>query len=152
MGIRRWHYHSDMTRTVVTGSPPKDRRYKDIYSIVLDAQSAAFEILRPGVSCREVDAAARNVIDRAGYGANFGHGLGHGVGLEIHEEPRLNPRSTQQLEPGMVVSVEPGIYIPGFGGVRIEDLVVVTKNGFQNLNSSSKRFRCIDWQGSGKCV
>lgn len=129
-------YCSDLTRTVVVGEP--DARQREIYDLVLRAQEAGLAALQPGRTGREVDAAARDVIAAAGYGDNFGHSLGHGVGLEVHEGPRLSRRGDTVLEPGMVVTVEPGIYIPGWGGVRIEDLVVVRPGGYQNLTSMGK--------------
>ena len=141
MGVKAGYYHSDMTRTVVVGKASP--RHREIYEIVLEAQERALAAIRPGAACRDVDARARDFIAQAGYGEYFGHGLGHGVGLQIHEGPTLNPRSGQVLEEGMVVTVEPGIYIPGFGGVRIEDLVVVTRDGYRNLTSVPKRFRSI---------
>jgi Xaa-Pro aminopeptidase len=141
MGVRRDHYHSDMTRTVFLGTPTT--RHRHVYNIVLQAQAAALRKVRAGVACRDVDRAARDVIARAGFGEYFGHGLGHGVGLEIHEAPALNPRSDDTLAAGNVITIEPGIYIPGFGGVRIEDLIVVTRSGFVNLTSAAKRFQSI---------
>ena len=139
MGVRKAHYHSDMTRTVGWGTPSP--RHREIYNLVLDAQKQALAIIKPGIAAREVDAVARNIISSAGYGEAFQHGLGHGVGLEIHEGPTLNARSNDVLQAGHVVTVEPGIYIPGFGGVRIEDLVVVTKDGYRNLTSAPKIYR-----------
>ncbi len=129
-------YCSDLTRTVVVGEP--DQRQREIYDLVRRAQETGLAALRPGRTGREVDAAARDVIAAAGYGDNFGHSLGHGVGLEVHEGPRLSRRSHTVLQPGMVVTVEPGVYIPGWGGVRIEDLVVVRPEGYQNLTSMAK--------------
>jgi Xaa-Pro aminopeptidase len=105
---------------------------------VLQAQQAAIDAIRPGVKCQDVDAAARRVIDQAGYGKYFGHGLGHGIGLEIHEGPRLSPLSTDLLKPGMTITVEPGIYLPGFGGVRIEDDVLITRDGCEVMTSLPK--------------
>lgn len=142
MGVLRNHYHSDMTRTVAIGEklPP---RLKEIYGITLEAQQAAINAVAPGRTCREIDSVARDIISKAGYGDYFGHGLGHGVGLEIHEGPTLNPRSNDVLKPGMVITIEPGIYLPGLGGVRIEDLLVVTEKGFRNLTSISKELRFI---------
>jgi Xaa-Pro aminopeptidase len=99
--------------------------------------------IRSGARCKDVDSAARDLITEAGYGEAFGHGLGHGVGLEIHEAPTLNARSEEILREGMVVTVEPGIYVPGFGGVRIEDLVVVTKTSYRNLTTLPKDLRLI---------
>lgn len=138
MGVKQNFYHSDMTRTVAVGEK-LDPRCAEIYEIVRQAQAAALRELGPGVPCKQVDAAARNVIIAAGYGDNFGHGLGHGVGLEIHEAPTLNPRSTDVLKPGMAVTVEPGIYLPHIGGVRIEDLVIITETGYKNLTSIGKQ-------------
>jgi len=126
-------YHSDLTRVWGTGKvPPKLHR---IYGVVLNAQQAAIAAIQPGAKCREVDAVARKIIDQAGYAKYFGHGLGHGIGLDIHEGPRLSPISTDELKPGMVVTVEPGIYLPGIGGVRIEDDVLVTRDGCEVLTS-----------------
>jgi Xaa-Pro aminopeptidase len=146
-GARLGPYHSDMTRTVVLGQG--STKHREIYQIVLDAQLAALAEIGPGVSCRKVDQVARRVISKAGYGEFFGHGTGHGVGLQIHEGPRLNQSSKERLEPGMVVTVEPGIYLPGFGGVRIEDLVVVTEKGWRNLTSMDKEYREIPVRWSG---
>lgn len=135
-GCRVNGYCSDMTRTVVIGRA--DERQRHVYDIVLRAQSAALEAVRPGRKGCEVDAIARQVIADAGYGDNFGHGLGHSVGLMIHETPCFSPRDESVLEPGMVITVEPGIYIEGAFGVRIEDLVVVTEDGCRNLTHSPK--------------
>jgi Xaa-Pro aminopeptidase len=131
-------YMSDLTRTLVTGKiPPKLQR---IYEVVLKAQLAAIDAIRPGKTCGEIDAVARNIIEKAGYGKQFGHGLGHGLGLEIHESPRFSKKQAVKLEPGMVMTVEPGIYLPGFGGVRIEDDVLVTRSGCEVLTSVPKRW------------
>jgi Xaa-Pro aminopeptidase len=130
-------YHSDCTRTVAAGDPGQLAR--DTYELVLEAQLAGVEAVRAGRSGREVDAVAREVIEAGGYGDRFGHGLGHGVGLDIHEGPRLSQRSESQLQPGNVVTVEPGIYVPAEFGVRIEDLVVVTENGCDIITSIPKR-------------
>ncbi|HOB20104.1 MAG TPA: Xaa-Pro peptidase family protein [Candidatus Atribacteria bacterium] len=129
-------YCSDMTRTVALGEPPE--KLKVIYNIVLEAQEKALAFIKAGISGIEADKQAREHIIAHGYGDYFGHGLGHGVGLHIHEAPRLSPIGETILEPGMVVSVEPGIYLPGLGGVRIEDLVVITEDGYDNLVSSRK--------------
>lgn len=129
-------YHSDMTRTLVMGQP--DPRQEEIYGVVLKAQEAVLAAVRPGMKACEADHIAREVISQAGYGENFGHGLGHSVGLEIHESPRLAPSDETILEPGMVVSVEPGVYIPGWGGVRIEDLILITPAGCEILTRSPK--------------
>ncbi len=129
-------YGSDCTRTVVLGSP--DDRQRRLYEVVLEAQRRALDALRPGVPCRDVDAAARSVIASAGFGDAFGHALGHGIGLDVHEGPPLSPRNEAPLEPGMVLTVEPGIYLPGWGGVRIEDDVVVTEDGCRILTRARK--------------
>ncbi len=129
-------YCSDMTRTVVIGKA--SGRQREIYETVLRAQEEALRAIRPGLTGAQVDEKARSVIGQAGYGAFFGHGLGHSVGLYIHEEPRLSPSETAVLEAGMTETVEPGIYIPDFGGVRIEDLVAVTEDGCRNLTFSPK--------------
>ncbi|MFP6694435.1 MAG: Xaa-Pro peptidase family protein [Pirellulales bacterium] len=131
-------YRSDLTRVLVTGkiSPKLER----IYRVVLKAQQRAIAKIRPGVPASDVDAAARNVIAKAGFGKYFGHGLGHGVGLDIHEEPRLSKSNSQPLKPGMVITIEPGIYLPGFGGVRIEDDMLVTRDGHEVLTSVPKRW------------
>lgn len=130
-------YHSDMTRTVVLGSP--DQQQRDIYDLVLKAQKTAVEAVKAGVKCSAVDLVARDMIAVAGYGANFGHGLGHSVGLEIHEKPSFTPRDDTVLEPGMVLTVEPGVYLNNWGGVRIEDLVVVTSTGYEILSKSPQK-------------
>lgn len=129
-------YASDLTRMVVTQKPSK--RFEKVYNTVLEAQLAGIEAIRPGVSCDSVDAAAREVITKAGYGKRFGHGLGHGLGLEVHEGPRLGRGQETKLRPGMVVTVEPGIYVPEWGGVRIEDDVLVTKTGYELLSDVPK--------------
>ncbi|MBN1854175.1 MAG: aminopeptidase P family protein [Pirellulales bacterium] len=124
-------YRSDLTRVLVTGKlPPKLRR---IHRIVLEAQREAIRAIRPGVTCQAVDQVARDIISKAGYGKQFGHGLGHGIGLEIHEAPWLANNQQVELRPGMVVTVEPGIYFPGWGGVRIEDDILVTRSGYEVL-------------------
>ncbi len=129
-------YCSDMTRTVILGDPGED--LLRAYAVCLDAQRAALAAVRPGIGCADLDAVARDVIDAAGFGEAFGHGLGHGVGLEIHEGPRLGREAPGVLEPGMVVTIEPGIYVEGRGGVRIEDLVVVTDDGCEVLSGAPK--------------
>lgn len=129
-------YHSDLTRLLVTSKlPPK---LHHIYGVVLKAQQAGIAAIQPGARCQDVDAAARRVIEEAGYAKYFGHGLGHGIGLDIHEGPRLSPISTDELKPGMTVTVEPGIYLPGIGGVRIEDDILVTRDGHEVLTSIPK--------------
>ncbi|MGL4737722.1 MAG: M24 family metallopeptidase [Cellulosilyticaceae bacterium] len=134
-------YCSDMTRTLVIGEA--SARHLEIYETVLRAQEAALAAIRPGMVCKEIDKIARDIITEAGYGAYFGHGLGHSVGREIHENPRFSMLDETVLEPGMVLTVEPGIYVPGFGGVRIEDMVVVTEDGIMNLTSSPKQLITI---------
>lgn len=129
-------YHSDLTRTVWLGRI-KEPQVLEIYEIVEKAQAAAIEAIRPGISCVEVDAVARNIIAEAGYGDFFGHGLGHGVGLEVHESPTISRLGKGKIEPGMVFTVEPGIYIPEIGGVRTEDMVVVTQDGCLRLTKSA---------------
>ncbi|MDP2871722.1 MAG: Xaa-Pro peptidase family protein [Bacillota bacterium] len=129
-------YCSDITRTVVIGrASPEQRR---LYDLVLRAQLAGLGAVAPGAGGRAADEAARAIIRDAGHGDHFGHGLGHGVGIAIHEGPRLSPLSDSILQPGMVTSVEPGVYLPGWGGVRIEDLVAVTGDGCRVLTDSTK--------------
>lgn len=131
-------YRSDLTRVLVTGKiPPKLQR---IYEVVLKAQLKAIAAIRPGVVAADVDRVARDLISAAGFGRYFGHGLGHGLGLQVHEAPRLAADSRTVLKPGMVVTVEPGIYLPGWGGVRIEDDVLVTRTGHEVLTSVPKQF------------
>ncbi len=135
-------YCSDMTRTVALGTVSEEQ--SRVYHTVLKAQQAALASLRAGMSCFQADAAARNVIDAAGYGAYFGHATGHGVGVEIHEQPTLSPRVGETpLAVGNVVTVEPGIYLPGRFGVRIEDMVLITETGCKNLTSSPKELICL---------
>lgn len=129
-------YVSDITRTVMVGDPTD--KHREIYGIVLESQLYALEHLRPGMTGREADALTRDIITRYGYGEYFGHSTGHGIGMEIHEEPRLSRNSDTILTPGMTVTVEPGIYLPGFGGVRIEDDVVMTDDGIKILTRSPK--------------
>ena len=134
-------YHSDMTRTVALGACSDAQR--EVYAVVLRAQQAGIAALRPGVPCKDADAAARQVIEDAGYGQYFGHGAGHGVGVEIHEKPTLNPRSRETLAVGDVVTVEPGIYLPGQFGVRIEDMLLITADGSRNFTSTDKSLRIL---------
>lgn len=129
-------YNSDITRTVAVGEP--SAKMKEIYDIVLRAQLAGLEALKPGVTAKAADAATRDVIAAAGYGEAYGHSAGHGLGIEVHELPGLSTVSTFVLEPGMLVTMEPGIYITGVGGVRIEDDVLITADGHENLNKSTK--------------
>ncbi len=135
-GATAQQYKSDLTRVLVTGkiSPKLER----MYQVVLNAQKRAIAAVRPGLKGRDVDAVARGIIAKAGFGRYFGHGLGHGLGLDIHEAPRLAAASEQILKPGMVVTVEPGVYLPGWGGVRIEDDVLVTKTGCEVLTDVPK--------------
>jgi Xaa-Pro aminopeptidase len=129
-------YCSDITRTIIMGDPnPKQR---EVYDTVLEAQLRAIAAIKPGLTGKQVDQVARDFITSKGYGDNFGHGLGHAVGLAIHEEPRLSPTGNKVLEPGMVVTVEPGVYLPNWGGVRIEDMVVVTETGCRVLTQAPK--------------
>ena len=136
-GVILTGYCSDMTRTVHLGKP--DARARSIYEAVLSAQIAAIEAVRPGVPVSAVDRAARSMLDRAGFGHFFTHSTGHGVGLEIHEPPRIAGNERQALRPGMVVTIEPGVYIPREGGVRIEDMVLVTKRGCEVLTPTTKK-------------
>jgi Xaa-Pro aminopeptidase len=141
-------YKSDLTRVLVTrknpafsvptAREPVTAKLEDVYAVVLAAQTAALRMIRPGVKGHDVDAAARSVIAAAGFGTCFGHGLGHGLGLQVHEAPSLRPTSDHVLQAGMVVTVEPGIYLPGQGGVRIEDDVLVTPDGCEVLTHVPK--------------
>lgn len=136
MGARVGGYCSDITRTVVVGKP--DETFNKIYDIVLGAQLTAMSIVQAGMTGTDCDSLSRSVIEEAGYGDCFGHGLGHGVGLAVHERPRVGPGSTDRLELDMVFTVEPGIYLPGWGGVRIEDIVVLENNGVRPLSKARK--------------
>jgi Xaa-Pro aminopeptidase len=132
-GARVAGYCSDLTRVVFTGRiPPK---LAEVYEVVRRAAEAASASIRPGVACKTPDRAARDVIEQAGYGRQFVHGLGHGIGREVHEAPALARRNADRLRRGMVTTVEPGIYLPGVGGVRIEDDVLVTAGGRRRLSS-----------------
>jgi Xaa-Pro aminopeptidase len=142
MGAQLDGYCSDGTRTFATGDPGAEAR--EVYEVVLAAQLASLEAVRAGAKSEDVDAVARKVIGDAGHGERFGHGLGHGVGLEIHEVPVLSPRSDEELAAGEVVTVEPGIYLPGKFGVRIEDFVVVEDDGYRNLSSLPKDLQIVD--------
>lgn len=135
-GIERGGYNSDLTRTFQLGRLTK--RYREIYGTVLEAQKIALKAIKPGVAAFSIDACARDYIASRGFGACFGHGLGHGVGIEVHEAPRLGRESRQTLEAGMVFTIEPGIYVPGWGGVRIEDMVLVEAGGCSVLTASAK--------------
>jgi Xaa-Pro aminopeptidase len=141
MGALLDGYCSDCTRTFATGEPGDEAR--EVYDLVLAAQLRSLEAIRPAASGKEVDAVARELISEAGHGDHFGHGLGHGVGLEVHEGPRLAASSEDDLFEGNVVTVEPGIYLPGRFGVRIEDLVTVTADGYRNLSSLPKELQIV---------
>lgn len=145
IGVNLGHYHSDMTRTLFYGTPhPK---LEEIYQIVLTAQQKALSLCKPGVTVGELDQAARQYIEEKDYGECFSHSLGHGVGLEIHELPVIRnkpPFKETPLMEGMVITIEPGIYLPELGGVRIEDTVVITKDGYLNLTERSKDLSVID--------
>jgi Xaa-Pro aminopeptidase len=142
MGAKLDGYCSDGTRTFATGDPGDDARA--VYETVLEAQDAALAAVRAGVKAEDVDGVARELIATAGHGERFGHGLGHGVGIEVHEEPRVSQRSEDELATGEVVTIEPGIYLPGELGVRIEDLVVVTDDGHRNLSGLPKALQLVD--------
>jgi Xaa-Pro aminopeptidase len=129
-------YKSDMTRTVAVGSITQ--KQSEVYEIVLKAQKAALSAIRPGVICKDIDKAARDIIKENGYGENFGHGLGHSAGLEIHEAPNFNTRDETILKPGHIMTVEPGIYIENTFGVRIEDMVYITSDNYLNLTKADK--------------
>lgn len=135
MGLILDGYCSDMTRTFVPGKA--DARYLELHRLVRKAQLAGMQAIRAGARASDVDKAARKVIATAGYGEFFGHALGHGVGLAVHEDPRLSSQNHKQLKAGMVVTVEPGIYIPGWGGIRLENMVVVREDNCENLNSDT---------------
>ncbi|NPV59565.1 MAG: M24 family metallopeptidase [Actinobacteria bacterium] len=142
-GIVLGGYCTDSTRTVAFGRVPAELR--KAHSLVLEAQERALKATRPGVKAREVDRAARELIQAAGYGKAFGHGLGHGVGLEVHERPYVGPRSDDVLEEGMVFTIEPGIYLPGVGGVRVEDMAVVTRDGAEFLTALPRTLYPADY-------
>jgi Xaa-Pro aminopeptidase len=135
-------YCSDCTRTFAVGEISE--RLQQLYALCLEAQLAGLAAVGPGISGRDADAASRVAIAEAGFGDAYGHGMGHGVGIQIHEAPVLRPESTDVLEPGNVVSVEPGIYLPGVGGVRIEDLVAVTEDGAERLTQFTKELITVD--------
>jgi Xaa-Pro aminopeptidase len=141
-GARVEGYCSDCTRTLATGELPRELRA--IYEVCLEAQLAAVEAIAPGMSGADADRVARRVIEAAGYGERFGHGLGHGVGLAVHESPRLSRDSSDVLEVGQVITLEPGIYLPGLGGVRIEDLAVVGEHGAELISSFPKELVSVD--------
>ncbi|SFE30834.1 M24 family metallopeptidase [Alteribacillus iranensis] len=134
-------YCSDITRTVAVGEPTNE--LKKIYQCVYEAQIRAVDAIKPGMSGVEADRIAREYIEQEGYGDHFGHGLGHGLGMEVHEGPRLSPKGKNTLEKGMVVTVEPGIYVSGVGGTRIEDDIVLTENGNERLTHSPKELTIV---------
>ena len=131
-GVLYEHYASDTTRTIILGKNPKAR---EIYKIVQQAQEKAINSIKQGVQLKEIDAIARNIITEAGYGKYFGHSLGHGIGIEVHEEPKVSKKSEDIVQPGMVFTIEPGIYLPNWGGVRIEDMIVVTEKGIEIITN-----------------
>ena len=139
MGAKYMGYCSDLTRTVVVGEPSD--KLREIYNIVLRAQLEAEDRVRPGMTGEEVDAISRDIITEAGYGDEFGHSLGHGIGLAVHEYPRVSPKAEGKIEEGMVFTIEPGIYISGWGGVRIEDIVVLENGRARVLSTASKAER-----------
>jgi Xaa-Pro aminopeptidase len=141
MGAKLDGYCSDGTRTFAVGEPGE--RAREVFEIVRKAQAAALDAVAAGVGGEELDGVSREVIAAAGHGERFGHGLGHGVGLEVHEDPRVSPRSEDTLRTGEVVTIEPGIYLPGELGVRIEDLVVVTAEGYRNLSGLPKELQIV---------
>ena len=135
-------YHSDMTRTVAVGEV--NDTMAEVYSVALEAQEAAIRAVQPGALCSVVDLAAREVIERAGYGDSFGHSVGHGVGLEIHEAPSVSAKSTAILRVGNVITAEPGIYLPGQFGIRIEDMLLVTEDGCEDLTNVKKELTVLN--------
>nr|WP_269433506.1 M24 family metallopeptidase [Bacillus sp. FJAT-29937] len=137
MGGVKNHYCSDITRTIVVGEEP-DEEKKNVYEVVKRAQDEAVKAIRPGIELKEIDKIARDIISKSGYGVNFTHRTGHGIGIDVHEEPYVTFNNSQVLEPGMVTSVEPGIYLSDRYGVRIEDIVLVTPVGFERLNNLSR--------------
>lgn len=140
-GVLLEGYNSDESVTVALGPPSVEARH--VYEIVLEAHDRAIEVIRPGVLCRDVDATARGIIEKAGYGSNFVHGTGHGLGMQVHEAPSVSRKSEDRLEEGMVITVEPGIYLPGRFGVRIEDSVLVTADGHEIISCTSKHMMTL---------
>ena len=130
-------YRSDMTRTFCAGGEPEGELAR-VFDVVRDSQAQGVAAVRAGVAAKDVDAVCRRVIDEAGWAERFEHGTGHGVGLDIHEAPTVSPLGTAILAPGMIVTVEPGVYLPGTGGVRIEDTLVVTEDGGRPLTAFAK--------------
>lgn len=141
IGVNLNHYHSDMTRVPFFGAPSK--KMEKIYHVVWEAQEAALAFCKPGTTLKELDSIAREVISSHNFGKYFIHNLGHGIGLEIHEHPFIRGNSKETLEEGMLVTIEPGIYLPDIGGVRIEDTVLITKKGHENLTNRSKELTII---------
>lgn len=137
MGCLYEHYVGDLSRTRVVGQPSDEQRY--IYDLTLKAQDAAIEAVRPGVAAGEIDKIARDIIAEAGYGEHFNHWLGRGIGLDLHERPFIEQGDTMPLEPGMIFSIEPGIYLPGVGGARVEETVLVTENGYEVISDMTHR-------------
>ena len=140
-GVRYQGYYSDETQTVVVGKPTS--KQKKVYQAVKDAQAKAFDAIKPGVDVTEIDSAARDSINKAGFGKYFKHGTGHGVGLAVHEMPRISPTGKGAVEEGMVFTIEPGVYIPNWGGVRIEDMVTVTAVGYEKLTDLPKDLQIV---------
>jgi Xaa-Pro dipeptidase len=141
LGAKYQHYHADLTRTFIIGKPSSKQR--KIYEVVREAQQKAFESLREGVKAKDADTIAREIIEQAGYGKYFVHNLGHGIGLDVHELPALTSNSKDVLKTGNVVTVEPGIYIVGFGGIRIEDTVLIQKEKAEKLTKASYKLTII---------
>src|SRR3989304_987427 len=142
LGARYQGYHSDETCTFIVGKPNKEQ--KKIYQVVKDAHDKATEAVRPGVKASSIDCVARTFPNTAGYGKYFSHGTGHGVGLAVHEWPHISPYNDNTVEEDMVFTIEPGIYIPGWGGIRIEDMILVTKNGHEVLTEMPKKMTILD--------
>ena len=141
-GVQYQGYCTDETCTLINGKPTT--KQKKIFSIAKDAHDRAIERIKPGISSKKVDQAARDYISKKGFGKYFGHGTGHGVGLSVHEEPQLSPLKNETLEEGMIITIEPGIYIPNWGGVRIEDMVLVTRDGCEVLTVLPKRLEALN--------
>lgn len=144
IGVQYQSYHSDMTRVIFYDS--SNPKLQEIYTIVAEAQQAALDLCKPGTPIKDLDKAARDIITQKGYGEYFNHSLGHGVGLEIHEAPGIRGATEEVLQPGMAITIEPGIYLPGIGGVRIEDLIVITESGCNNLTPSSKAIKILPYR------
>ncbi len=140
-GARVGFYNSDLTRVMALGRIPT--LFKRLTGVVREAQLAAMERIRPGIALRDIDGAARKVIARAGYARRFGHSLGHGIGLEVHESPKVSFSEEKSLKKNMVITIEPGIYIENFGGIRIEDMVIIKKDGCENLYDAPRELISI---------